>query len=160
MRHYLNAALFYCGTIALAIALNACSISTSSTSISDSSGSFSKSSESLSDSVRSFSRSSASLAPDGGTSYEEDVQDYTYAYVKSAPSAAADYNAFQKGLSGIAADNGIADWEADPHTYRGIGKGLKKAKIRGVSYETYKQNLTGSNPSKMNALQKGYESLD
>lgn len=160
MRHHLNTAFFYCATITLAIVLNACSFSTSSTSPSESSASSSKSSESISDSVQSLSRSSTSLASESGASYEEDVQDYTNAYVKSTPSTATDYSGFLKGLSGIAADNGIADWESDPHTYRGIGKGLKKAHIQGISYETYKKNFAGSDPSKMSDIQKGYETLD
>jgi hypothetical protein len=78
------------------------------------------------------------------------------AYVKS--SKEADYAAYQKGLSDIAAKRGIVNWDQEPKTYIAIGKGLKKAGIEGVAYETYKKNFAGSDEAKMQNIQKGYES--
>lgn len=110
--------------------------------------------------MQSASRSSASLASKGGDAYENGVEDYTYAYLKSTPTETTDYNGFLKGLSAVAADHGIADWEADPKTYTAVGKALRKARIEGISYETYKKNFAGADPAKMQNIQKGYESRD
>jgi hypothetical protein len=79
------------------------------------------------------------------------------AYVKSSHTA-ADYNGFLKGLSDIAAKKGIVNWDQEPKTYIAIGKGLKKAGIDGIAYETYKKNLANSNQKKIENIQKGYES--
>jgi hypothetical protein len=123
-------------------------------SFSGSSESFSDSSESISDSVSSISESSDS---DKEKQYENEVSDYTMAYVKSSQ-AGADYNSFQKGLSDIAAKMGIVNWNQDPKTYIAIGKGLKKAGIEGISYETYKKNVANADQENMRNIQKGYES--
>jgi hypothetical protein len=123
-------------------------------SFSGSSESFSDSSESISDSVSSISESSDS---DKEKQYENEVSDYTMAYVKSSQ-AGADYNSFQKGLSDIAAKMGIVNWNQDPKTYTAIGKGLKKAGIEGISYETYKKNIANADQENMGNIQKGYES--
>lgn len=120
--------------------------------------SFSHSSESISDSVGSLSDSSSdSSESNKEKKYENEVSDYTMAYVKSTHTS-ADYNSYLKGLSDIAAKIGINDWEKEPKTYIAIGKGLKKAGLEGVAYETYKKNLAGSDPGKMQNIQKGYDS--
>jgi hypothetical protein len=132
-------------------------------SFSDSSGSLSDSSGSISDSVGSLSESSGSIASSKSSQsnkdrkYENEVSDYTMAYVKSSH-ADADYNGYLKGLSDIAAKIGIVNWDQNPKTYRAIGKGLKKAGIEGVAYETYKKNFAGSDAENMQNIQKGYES--
>jgi hypothetical protein len=120
--------------------------------------SFSDSSGSISDSIGSVSDSSSSISG-GSTKYESDVEDYTYAYLKST-SGTTDYADFQKGLSDIAKKRGISDWESDEHTYEGMGKALKKAGIEGVGYETYKKNFANSDTTKMKQIQHGYDSKD
>jgi hypothetical protein len=123
--------------------------------------SFSYSSESISDSVGSLSDSSGSSSNSSKSNkekkYENEVSDYTTAYVKSSQTG-ADYNSYQKGLSDIAAKAGINNWEQEPKTYIAIGKGLKKAGLEGIAFETYKKNLAGSDPEKMQNIQKGYDS--
>ncbi len=137
----------YIPLICLSAVLTGCSFSYSSDSIS-------KSSKGSSDSVSS-SVSSPSQSSKQENQYQDEVTDYTYAYVKSA---GADFAAFQKGLADIAARQGIINWEENPTTYIAIGKALKKAKLTGVSYETYKKNLAGSDYTKMQDIQKGYDS--
>jgi hypothetical protein len=123
--------------------------------------SFSYSSESVSDSVGSLSDSSGSSSESSkssrGEKYENEVSDYTAAYVKSSHTD-DDYNSYRKGLSDIAAKKGINNWEQEPKTYIAIGKGLKKAGLEGIAFETYKKNLAGSDPEKMQNIQKGYDS--
>ncbi len=116
--------------------------------------SFSDSSQASSDSISSIV-SSPSNSSNKEAKYQEDVLDYTHAYVKSSE---ADFPSFQKGLADIAATHGIVDWEQDPNTYIAIGRGLKKAKVEGVTYETYKKNFSGSDYGKMEDIQKGYDS--
>ncbi len=117
--------------------------------------SFSDSSRSISDSVGSISESSSSSSQ--SKKYENDVSDYTQAYVKSSH-AEANYASFVKGLSDIAAKRGVVNWEEDSKTYIAIGKGLKKAGVEGTAYETYKKNFAESDPEHMKDIQKGYDS--
>lgn len=129
-------------------------------SFSDSSKSISNSVESVSDSVGSISDSSGSSESSTSNKekkYQNEVSDYTMAYVKSS-AAEADYTSYLKGLSDIAAKIGIVNWDQEPKTYLAIGKGLKKAGVEGVAYETYKKNFAGSDAEKMQNIQKGYES--
>lgn len=137
---------FNAAILALPLLVAGCSFSDSSRSISDSV-------ESVSDSLGSSSESSKS---DKEKKYENEVSDYTMAYVKS--SKESDYAAYLKGLSDIAAKQGVVNWDQEPTTYRAIGKGLKRAGIEGVAYETYKKNFAGSDETKMQNIQKGYES--
>lgn len=118
--------------------------------------SFSDSSGSLSDSTSSIISSPFSIS-DKDKKYQNEVSDYTMAYVKSS-SAEADYSSFLKGLSDIAAEKGINNWDQEPKTYIAIGKGLKKAGVEGIAYETYKKNFAGSDEEKMQNIQEGYES--
>ena len=129
------------------VALNACSFSHSSESSSDSIGS-------LSD----LASSPSSISSSKNTKkYESDVVDYTYAYLKSS-SGPTDYADFQKGLGDIAKERGISDWESDPHTYKAMGKALKKANISGIGYETFKKNFANGNADHMESIQDGYDS--
>jgi hypothetical protein len=145
---YLKQALLYSALFGLAMTINGCSFSESSSSSSDSS-------ESISDSTSSIVSSPSSISGKS-KKYQNEVADYTMAYVKSSQPN-ADYNSFLKGLSDIAAKRGITNWDQDPLTYKGIGKGLKKADVEGIAYETYKQNFAGNNAQKMQQIDDGYD---
>ncbi|MBM4208618.1 MAG: putative lipoprotein [Gammaproteobacteria bacterium] len=106
--------------------MSACSISNSAGSASDSAGSLAKSSESISDSSASSSNGDTAEKKADDNRYPESAQDYTVTFVR-ANAASFDINTFLKGLSNVAGQHGIVDWEANPKTYRAIGKGLKKA---------------------------------
>ncbi|MGZ8097220.1 MAG: putative lipoprotein [Methylosarcina sp.] len=152
-RHF-NNKCFNAAILAIPLIAAGCSFSESSRSVSDSVESISDSVESLSDSAGSISKSSKS---DKEKKYEDEISDYTMAYVKSA-GAKTDYNDYLKGLSDIAAKRGIVNWDQESKTYIAIGKGLKKAGIDGITYETYKKNFGDSDQEKMQNIQKGYES--
>ena len=124
--------------LGLTIAATGCSISDSSVSLSDSSGS-------SSDSSASSSRTRAS-------EYQDDVRDYTAAYVKSG----GQYDTFQSEVARLAKKHGISDWENDKATWVGVGAGLRRGGVAGVPFETYKQNLTSGDTQKMSWLQTGY----
>jgi len=139
---YLKSSLLYSALFGLSIAINGCSFSDSSGSISDSTSSIISSPSSVSGKSK---------------KYQNEVADYTMAYVKSSQPG-ADYTSFLKGLSDIAAKEGVTNWDQDPLTYMGIGIGLKKAGVEGTAYETYKKNFAGGNSKKMEEIQDGYES--
>ena len=117
--------------------------------------SFSDSSKSFSDATSSIISSPSSL-PWKSKKYQDEVADYTMAYVKSSQPG-ADYNNFLKGLSDIAAKEGVTNWDQDSLTYVGIGKGLKKAEVEGIAFETYKKNFAKSDSTKMDEIQDGYD---
>lgn len=116
--------------------------------------SFIDSSVSSSDSIASSSASFSSSSPESReASYRDDVRDYTYAYVISGGDPAA----FQAKLATIAEKHGITNWEANQATYVGIGQGLGKAKVKPVELEAFKQNLSGGDASRAQAIQRGFE---
>jgi len=147
----LKQSLLYPALFGLSIAINGCSFS-------DSSKSSSESSKSISDSTSSIISSPSSISGKS-KKYQNEVADYTMAYVKSSHPG-ADYNSFLKGLSDIAAKEGITNWDQDSLTYLGIGIGLKKADVEGVPYETYKKNFARGDSKKMEEIQDGYESAE
>ncbi|MDD5461074.1 MAG: putative lipoprotein [Methylococcales bacterium] len=119
--------------------------------------SFSDSSESISDSTSSIISSPSSISGKS-KKYQNEVADYTSAYVKSSQPG-ADYTTFLKGLSDMAAKEGVTNWDQDLLTYLGIGMGLKKANVQGIAYETYKRNFARGDSKKMEEIQSGYESV-
>ena len=139
---YLKQSLLYSALFGLSITLNGCSFSASSKSISDSTSSIVSSPSSISGKSK---------------KYQNEVADYTMAYVKSSQPG-ADYTTFLKGISDIAAKEGVTNWDQDPLTYMGIGKGLKKADVEGIAYDTYKKNFAKGDSKKMEEIQDGYES--
>jgi hypothetical protein len=141
---YLKHTLIYWALFSSALVITSCSFSDSSKSISDSTSSIISSPSSISGKSK---------------KYQNEIADYTMAYVKSSQPN-TDYNAFHKGLSDIAAKEGVTNWDQDPLTYMGIGKGLKKANVEGVAYEAYKKNFAGGDSQKMEQIQNGYESAE
>jgi hypothetical protein len=141
---YLKQSLLYPALIGLSIAINGCSLSYSSKSISDSTSSIVSSPSSVSGKSK---------------KYQNEIADYTVAYIKSSQPG-ADYTSFLKGLSDIAAKEGVTNWDQDSLTYTGIGIGLKKAGTEGAAYETYKKNFANGDSNKMEEIQSGYESAE
>lgn len=120
--------------------LAGCSFSTSSKSASDSS-----------DSSESSSRSSTSK--ERQSRYREDIRGYTAAYVKSG----GPFDAFEKTLGELARRHGVTNWEDDQTTYVGFGEGLGDAGVDEIQLVTYKTRLSRSDPLKMEAIQRGYD---
>lgn len=121
--------------------------------------SFSDSSESISHSIsspfESISASISSSSPGGAErAYREDVRDYTQTYVTSG----GDFQAYQADLAKIAQRHGISNWEENMTTYVGMGEGLAKATVTDAQFMAYKRTLSGNDPKKMDAIQKGYDS--
>ena len=122
--------------------------------------SFSHSSKSSSKSSASSSKSSASILSSPSSSlteeelYQEDIADYTATYSSKEK---FDHNSFSRGISEIAAENGVTSWEQDEATLVAIGHGLKEAGLPVGVVQTYKNSIAGSNPLAMELIQKGYD---
>lgn len=141
--------------VSVALSMGGCSISTSAGSISESGGSIANSSESISDSSASSSKTDEKEEKTDEKRYESEVQDFTVTYIRTN-SGLEDQNGFMKGISDVASQYGIVDWEANPKTYRGIGKGMKKANVSGIQYDSYKNQLSNGDKGKMDDIQEGY----
>ena len=141
------------------LVLAGCSISTSLSTSSTSSQSSSDSSNSLSTSSDSSTRSSesSSRSSRGGDRHElryrEDVRTYTAANVR----ARTRLETFQKELGELARTHGVTQWEEDETTYLGIGEGLGDAAVGRAELEMYKTSFSRSDPVKMQAIQRGYD---
>jgi len=116
--------------------------------------SFSHSSKSSSNSSASSSGSSSASSEGSESRYKKDVRDYTAAWAKSG----GQLDAFQKKLGELAKQYGITNWEDNEITYRAIGEGLGKARVSKVQFEAYRDALGRSDPSKIKAIEKGYQS--
>ncbi|HEY3017338.1 MAG TPA: putative lipoprotein [Gaiellaceae bacterium] len=125
--------------------------STSSQSASDSSASSSTSSDSSSRSSESSSRSS--MGSRERDRYLEDVRSYTAANVRGG----VPLETFQKELGDLARAHGLTNWEDDETTYLGIGEGLSEAAVGQAQLEMYKTSFSRSDPAKMQAIQRGYD---
>ncbi|HTP64554.1 MAG TPA: putative lipoprotein [Geobacteraceae bacterium] len=126
------------GALLLTLCLAGCSISTS-----------------ISDSVSSPFKWSSSISGGEKEAYQDDVRDYTEAYVRSS----SDIEGFRKGLASLAEKRGISNWEADEATYLGIGAGLAKAQVKDTQLEVYKNNFAKNDAVKAAAIQKGYDQV-
>jgi hypothetical protein len=114
--------------------------------------SFSDSSVSISKSISSPFQSSSASSP-SAEAYQNDVADYTYAYVISG----GQFDTFMKGLGGVAERHGVSNWEADDATYIGIGQGLGKAKFTQTQVDAFAKNVTNGDARKTKLVQQGYE---
>ena len=62
---------------------------------------------------------------------------------------------FREHLSKIAEDHGITDWENDLNTYKGIGRGLKKAKLNEAILSNFIETLSSNDTAKKQAIEDG-----
>ena len=85
--------------------------------------------------------------------YLEDVRSYTAANVR----AGVPLETFQKELGELARAHGLTHWEEDEATYVGIGEGLSDAAVGKNELEMYKTSFSRSDPLKMQAIQRGYD---
>ncbi|NOQ14726.1 MAG: putative lipoprotein [Methyloprofundus sp.] len=122
--------------------------------------SFSYSSKSSSKSSSSISKSSASILSSPSSSiteeelYQEDISDYTTAYLSNTQ---FDRSSFSIGITEIATANGVTSWEHDEATLIAIGRGLKEAGLPEGVYQTYKSGIVNNNPLAMDIIQQGYD---
>ena len=114
--------------------------------------SFSDSSVSISKSISSPFQSSSASSP-SAQAYQNDVADYTYAYVISS----GQVDTFMTGLGSIAERHGVTNWEADDATYIGIGQGLGNAEFTQTQVDVFARNVTNGDAKKTKLVQQGYD---
>jgi len=118
--------------------------------------SISYSSKSSSDSSRSSSESSSgpSTSDETRKAYEGDVTTYTFA-IGTGETSPED---FLRGLSSIAEQHGITDWESYKPTYIAIGRGLKKTGISRDQLQElpYLQTLLLGQEKRLGYIKEGF----
>ena len=130
------------------VALNGCSFSDSSKSISDSISSPSKSSSDSSSGDDEEPEEPADMAR-----YQSDISQLAVTYAKTG----GDIGAFRTSVSSIAKDYGVTNWEADQMTNEAIGRGAGTAGMQDEAFTSFSKNLYGEDLDKLNELRTGYQ---
>ena len=137
--------LFLSLVVVLAIGSSGCAIFQSSGSVSDSSGS-------ISDSTGSSSDSSTSSSGGDDHAYRQDVHDFTVSVVRTMGRP----EALRRGLSEIALERGISDWEAIEATYVAVGAGLAHAGVTPAQLTAYRVALADPGSAGFEAIGREY----
>jgi hypothetical protein len=111
------------------------------------------SSEILASPFRSSSRSSSGQQQD--EELKEEIEIYTASYLATGGGS---QSSFQLGLADIAARRGISDWEANPNTWVGVGRGLANADLGAHTAAHYADFWSDGSPLIVALLQQGYAS--
>jgi hypothetical protein len=90
------------------------------------------------------------------TSYQRDVRIHTAEFARSAREP--DLESFQRGLSAIAEDHGITNWEQFADTYVAIGWGLADSGLDDWSAQQLATTLSADDVSRLALVRSGYES--
>ena len=115
--------------------------------------SISTSLETISDSISSPFESMSGSSGGESSAYREDVSDYTVAYVHSGGAL----DAYRLGLTALANDRGISNWEEDAFTCGSIGLGLQRANYDEAELQAFASNLFGTNTEKLLRMRAGYD---
>ena len=115
--------------------------------------SFVASSKSSSDIISSPFKSSSNSSKGEDEVYEEQAADYSRAVIEVG---GAEPEAFQRGLSDIAAKLGISDWASHPATWIGVGRGLGQAQLSDGEMTAYASSWTGGESAMMDLVVQGY----
>lgn len=116
--------------------------------------SFSASSASISNSISSPFESSSESSKSDQTRYEDDVEEYTTAFVAAG---GGDPGTFQKGVSTLAAERGISDWESNAGIWQAVGCGLGAAELNEAQFMAYQQSWVGADATRMAQVRQGYD---
>jgi hypothetical protein len=129
-------------TCVVAIAVSGCTTSSTSEA----------SSESSSDSSDSSSHSSSdSSSPEAA--YERDVAYATRTWALGGTDVAA----LQRDITRLAGENGISDWENVEETWKGVGRGLKRAGAVGDRFTTTSTQIAANDSQRLAWIKSGYE---
>ncbi len=111
--------------------------------------SFESSSDVISSPFKSSSDSSG-----GGTAYREDVRALTLAYLDSAQDA----EGFLRGLSQVADEHGVVDWEGIPATFLAFGNALRGEGVPLSEAEAHGRTLFGQDGLAEQWIREAYRS--
>ena len=99
---------------------------------------------------------SSSASSDGeeeAAAFQEETEGFTATYVAAGNTGA---DSFQKGLSDIAAQRGISDWEANPATWTSVGRGLGQTGMSEEAAANFAANLAAGDEQIVALLMQGY----
>ncbi len=99
------------------------------------------------------SSSASSGGEEAEAAFREETEGYTATYVAAGNTRV---DSFQKGLSDIAAQRGISDWEASPGTWTSVGRGLGQTGIDEAAATDFAENLAGGDEQIVALLMQGY----
>lgn len=74
----------------------------------------------------------------------------------AAAESGADSAALLRNVSRIAADHGVADWEANSSAYYAIGRGLREGGASEASAQKIALEIAGTRSDVLNTLLGGY----
>lgn len=100
-----------------------------------------------------FESSSASSGGEEVAAFQEETEGYTATYVAAGNTQA---DSFQKGLSDIAAQRGISDWEANPGTWTSVGRGMGQTGISEAAAADFAESLAAGDEQIVALLMQGY----
>lgn len=100
-----------------------------------------------------FESSSASSGGEEVAAFQEETEGYTATYVAAGNTEA---DSFQKGLSDIAAQRGISDWEANPGTWTSVGRGMGQTGISEAAAADFAESLAAGDEQIVALLMQGY----
>ncbi len=112
-------------------------------------GSFESSSDIVTSPFKSSSDSSG-----GGTAYRQDVRALTLAYLDSSEDA----EGFLRGLSQVADEHGIVDWEGIPATFLAFGHALRSEGVPLSAAQAHGRTLFGVNGPAEDWIREAYRS--
>ena len=135
----------YMLVLVLSLACSACSLSTSSESLSDS--------VSLPFDLVSSVTSSSDDSSD--SAFHNDVSDHARTVVAQG----GDARDISDGVADIAQSYGVTDWEVVDATFVGIGHGLAKAGVSATALAEF-QNALANNPQRAELIAAGFRSFE
>jgi hypothetical protein len=116
--------------------------------------SFSKSSKSSSKSISSPFVSSSKSSQSDESKYRAEVEEYAAASVRAGGSGA---DVFQKGISKLAEQRGISDWESSPNTWQSVGRGLAKSELSEAEALAFAMSWSDGDDAQMALMREAFE---
>jgi len=113
--------------------------------------------ESSADVISSPFKSSSGDAGDSSTQvFNEQTEGYTAAFIEAGGGSG---ESFQKGISDLAAQRGISNWEAIPDTWTSVGRGLAGAEVDQAAVTAYAQSWSGGDEQIVALVMQGYQQV-
>ncbi len=116
--------------------------------------SFSKSSKSSSNSISSPFVSSSKSSQSDESKYRDEVEEYAAASVRAGGSGA---DVFQKGISKLAEQRGISDWESSPDTWQSVGRGLAKSELSEAEALAFATSWSDGDDAQMALIREAFD---
>ena len=81
------------------------------------------------------------------------MEEYTAAATRAGGGGAEN---FQKGISELAAKRGISDWEANPDTWKSVGRGLGKSELSDPEALAFARTWCDGDETRLGLVREAY----